>query len=243
MDKVKCVIIDDELFARKLLADYIKRMPNLELSGAFSSPVELISFLNTEKVDLIFLDIQMPDITGIDFLKNWNIEPAVIFTTAYPDYALEGYQLDVSDYLLKPFSFARFMKGVSKAIEHIELKRLKVEYDVSGAEKTPSEESVQDYIIVRSDRKIHRIYYEDLLFVEGAMEYVNFITTERKIMGLFSLKELTDTLPDSFMRVHKSYLVHLKKIDSIDGNQVIIGSHTIPVARNHKAELLKKLNM
>ena len=163
--KINCIIIDDEKLARVLLTDYIEKVPFLELKGEFKNPVESLGFLQNESIDLMFLDIQMPDLTGIEFLKTLSSSPVVIFTTAYPEYAIEGYQFEVVDYLLKPFSFERFLQATNKARKLIDLKK----------KDNTDNDSEKDFIVIKSDHRIYRLKYKDILYIEGLKEYVQLI--------------------------------------------------------------------
>ncbi len=200
---IRSLIVDDEELARKLLLTYADRLPNLEVIGECKNPLEALVFLQREPIDLLLLDIQMPELTGIEFLKTLPYKPIVIFTTAYPDFALEGFSLDAVDYLLKPFSFERFVQGVNK---------------------------------------IFRIRYEDILYIQGMREYVAFQTTDKKVLSLNSLKQLEQDLPaDLFVRSHKSYIISLNKVESIEGNMLLINQQRIPVGTHFKEEIMRLL--
>ena len=222
--KYNCIVIDDEFLARKLLAEYISKVPKLNLIGSLDSPVDAIDFISGGIVDILFIDIEMSDISGIDFIKNLSLinRPIVVFVTAYPQYAVQGFEVDATEYLIKPATFSRFIKAVNKAITI-----LNVREKMNFLEKNRQQQSLSNiiqshnYIIVKTERKIVKLLYDDIYFIEGALEYVNFQTKDKKIMGLFSLKELEKELPkEKFMRIHKSYIVALDKIREIDGNQV-----------------------
>jgi DNA-binding LytR/AlgR family response regulator len=229
--KIKSLIVDDEQYARKLLEGYINRIPDLELAGQCKNSMEAMQQLNKQHIDLLFLDIQMPDLTGIEFMKTLLNKPLVIFTTAYPEYALEGYELDVIDYMLKPISFERFLKGVNKAIEQIMLKRQ------SETEHFADEELNRDragHINIKADHKIYKLRHDRILYIEGLKEYVIFHTRERKFIVLESLKRLEEVLPSGqFIRVHKSYIVNITKIDSLYGNLIEILDHQIPIGKSY----------
>jgi len=245
METYSCIIIDDEFPARKLLQDYIGKLPQLELLEGFDSAIPALDFINSNSVDLIFCDIQMPDLTGIDFIKSLHKKPVVVFTTAYSEFALQGYELDVTEYLVKPFSLPRFIKAVNKSTEIIRLKRLAENIDRKNQPNPIAQEKKsQDFILVKADGKIHKIFYSQILFVEGALEYVNFHTKEKRVMGLYSLKELEDLLPESdFMRIHKSYIVAFNKIQELEGNQVIIGEYKLPIGKSHRIEFFKRFGI
>ncbi len=231
---IKCMIVDDEQLARTLLEEYIKKLPQLELAAVCKNPLEAMDVLRHEEVDLMFLDIQMPELTGVEFLKAMHVKPVVIFTTAYSEYALEGYQLDVIDYLVKPFSFERFVKAVNKASELIRLKKL--------GESEPPAKVKDDFIVVHADHKIYKIKLKDIKYIEGLKEYVSYFTEEKRIIALESLKKLEEILPaDRFMRVHRSYIVPVDRIKTMEGNQLEIGGKMIPVGRSYREEVLKKI--
>ena len=202
--KIRCIVVDDEALARKYLKDYISKVPFLEFVGDFNSPLKAYELLEKGMVDLMFLDIQMPEITGLDFLRSLNRKPYVVLTTAYKEYALEGYELDITDYLLKPFSFDRFLKAANK-VNMLVLNREKKVEPKSDYNKTDFHE---DYIVIRADRKYYKINYDDLIFIEGQKAYVTFHAEGKKnVTALASLKELEDKLPEKkFIRIHKSYI-------------------------------------
>lgn len=231
---IKCMIVDDEQLARTLLNEYVKKLPQLELVATCKNPLEAMDILQREAVDLMFLDIQMPELTGVEFLKSMIVKPAVIFTTAYSEYALEGYQLDVVDYLVKPFPFERFLKAVNKASELIRLKKL-------DEEPQPAQ-VMDDFIVVHADRKIYKIGIGEIKYIEGLKEYVSYYTEDKRIIALESLKRLEEILPsDRFMRVHRSYIVPFSRIKNMDGNQLEIGDKLIPVGRSYREEVLKRV--
>jgi len=230
--KYRCIVVDDEQLARKLLEEYINKVPHLELVAQCKTPLEAMEVLQEGGVDLMFLDIQMPELTGIEFLKTLHDKPAVIFTTAYSEYALEGYQLDVIDYLVKPFDFERFIRAVNKAIDLIRLKQ--------GAGGSSSNR--EEFLTVHADYKIYKLKLEDIEYIEGLKEYVSYFTKDKRIIALESLKRLEEVLPgDRFMRIHRSYIVPLQKIKSVEGNQVDIGSKKIPIGRSYKDAVMKKI--
>lgn len=231
--KYKCIVVDDEQLARKLLEEYIRKIPHLELVAQCRTPLEAIEILQNKQIDLMFLDIQMPELTGIEFLKTLNVKPAVIFTTAYSEYALEGYQLDVIDYLVKPFDFERFIKAVNKALDLVQLK---------NASRNISSSSSDEFLTVHADYKIYKLKLDSIEYIEGLKEYVSYFTGEKRIIALESLKRLEEILPgDRFMRIHRSYIVPLQKIKSVEGNQVEIGDKKIPIGRSYKEEVMRKI--
>lgn len=228
----KCLVVDDEELARRLLSEYIEKVSFLELAGECKDPLEAIGFLEKENVDILFLDIQMPELTGIEFLRSMTRKPVVILTTAYSEYALESYELDVTDYLVKPFSLERFLAAVNKAKDLLELRKSAIGHKLEK----------KNYISVYADHKIYRLKLDDILYIEGLKEYVSYFTPDKRIIALESLKNLEENLPkDKFIRIHKSYIVPIEKIRSIEGNQVEIGNKKIPIGRSYKDEVMKKL--
>lgn len=226
---INCLSIDDEKLARVLLKDYINQVSFLKDLGQFKNPIDALDILENERVDLVFLDIQMPEMTGIEFLKTLQKSPVIIFTTAYAEYAVEGYQFEVADYLLKPFSFDRFLQAVNKAKKFITWQQ----------QNQPAD--VKNYLVVKSDHRIFKIDYQDILYIEGLKEYVSIYTSENKrVITLMALKRLEDTLPANFIRVHKSYIVSFKKINALEGNQIIIGNHKIPIGKNYRSQVMSR---
>ena len=239
MNELSCLIIDDEELARTLLENYISRLPYLKLAGKFSNPIDALELLQNQSVDLIFLDIQMPEMIGTDFLKSLSQKPMVVFTTAYAEYALEGFELDVVDYLLKPFPFERFLKAVNKTSDLSKLK------NKGGSASTMySEDSVteKNYILVKSEHKVHRISFNDILYIQSMREYVAYYTPKGRILSLGSLKKLEVDLPQSqFLRVHKSYIISKEKVSILEGNMVHIWEKKIPIGASYREQVLKLL--
>ena len=233
---LRCVAIDDEPLARECIANYVREIDFLQLTGAGNNPIELTRLLNEQKVDLIFLDIQMPVINGIEFLKMAQNPPMVIITSAYPNYALEGFQLDVLDYLVKPITFNRFFKAVSKARDYHNLLARQTNNDLI-------EENIQaDYFFIKCDYKYERIYVNDILFIEAMQNYVTIYTSKGKYITLLYLKNVEQNLDKhSFIRVHKSFIVSIPKIESIENNEILIQSFRIPISRNYRDEVIEKV--
>ncbi len=224
---INAIAIDDEPLALQLVSGYIEKTPGLNLSGSFDNPLDAIEFLNNESVDLIFVDIQMPDLSGLEFTRSLAKGPKVIFTTAYEKYALEGFRLDVIDYLLKPFSYEEFLKAVQKAVRLI-----KLEKEVPEQIDTNSE-----FLFLKSDYKIRRINFNDILYIEGLKDYVKvFIQgSDRPVLSLITLKALEAKLPEAkFMRVHRSFIVNLERIDTIERSRIVFGKTYIPVSEQYK---------
>ncbi len=235
--KIKCVVIDDEHLAREYLKNYISKVPELEILGDFNSPLKAMELIKSGVVDLIFIDIQMPDITGIDFVKSLTHRPSVVFTTAYQDYALEGFNLSAVDYLLKPFSFDRFYQAVNKVIDQHEKPKATPEME---SEPELKANPTEKYLTIRADRKYYKINYEDIQYIEGQKAYVTFHTDQKRITALASLKELEDTLPpQQFIRIHKSFIVAIKAISSLEGNLLEVNQAKLPVGKMYKDKVLE----
>jgi DNA-binding LytR/AlgR family response regulator len=233
--KINSIIIDDEPLARKGIKEYIHDTDFLFLAGEFDEPVKAAGFLNTNSVQLIFLDIQMPKISGLEFLKTLLHPPPVIFTTAYPQHALEGFELNALDYLVKPVSFERFLKAALKAKEYYEVRQKNVTTD-----RDPVVQN--DYFFVKADNKLVKISFDDILFAEALQNYVTIHTIDKKYITYLTFKSVEEYLPaDKFIKTHKSYIVSASKIDSIEGNDIRIGNHYIPVSRNEKEEVMDRL--
>jgi DNA-binding LytR/AlgR family response regulator len=239
---MNCIIVDDEPLAQQVIEEYIKTIPFLTLMGKCSSAFEAFDYLRTQKVDLIFLDIHMPNVSGIDFINALDNKPYFIFTTAYSEHALEGFNLNAIDYLLKPIPFERFLKAVNKVYEFYLLRTEKRE---PKAESTAEVKRTDDFIMVKSDYQSIRINLNDVAYIEGLKDYVKIhLVSDKPVVTLNSLKNMADKLPsDLFIRVHKSYIVSINKINSIVRNRIIIGDKWIPIGENFKDvfhEILKK---
>ena len=233
---MRCPAIDDEPFALEILADDIRRVPFLTLAGQFSSPLAASDLLRRESIDLLFLDIQMPTQTGIQFLRTLSDPPMVIFTTAYEQYALEGYELAVVDYLLKPIPFERFQKAVNKAYELFQLR-------LSASEPTPLAPAERSFFFIFSEYREIKIFFDEILYVEGLKDYVKIYTSQqpRPFLSRLSLKALEGRLPDrDFCRVHKSFIVPLARIRSFQRTKLFIGAQEIPVGSSYVAEFERK---
>jgi DNA-binding LytR/AlgR family response regulator len=229
MDKIKCIITDDEPFARKGLQGYASHIDFLDLRGVCENAVELNSLLKREPVDLLFLDIEMPYMTGIDFLKHFPGAPKVIFTTAYEKYALQGFELEVLDYLLKPIPFERFLRAANKAYDY---------FRGQQAASAPAE----DYIFVKADSKLEKIDFADILFAEALENYVAIHTKEKKVITHLTLKMLLEKLPAAaFVQPHKSYVIAIDKINSIEGNILHIGPYQVPISKYQRDEIMEKI--
>ncbi|MDH4298666.1 MAG: LytTR family DNA-binding domain-containing protein [Cyclobacteriaceae bacterium] len=228
--KINCVIVEDEPLARNLMIDYVKKVPSLHLVEACASPLAAIEVLRENAVDLLFLDVQMPELTGISLLKILQKKPLVILTTAYSEYALEGYELDVADYLLKPITFERFLKAVDKVAQ-----RLEVSVAAPTPEKVMHGEVSNPYVFVKDGTKLVKVRLDDILYVEGLKDYVTIHTKNQKIVSLQRLKVLEDQLPSSkFIRIHNSFIVALNAIDVIHKSDVQIRDAMLPIGETYK---------
>ncbi|MEI7586066.1 LytTR family DNA-binding domain-containing protein [Runella sp.] len=227
--KINCIIVDDESIARKVVQEFVEEWDWLQLVGQAESPLKAINLLAQHSVDLLFLDIEMPQMSGLELLKNLPNPPAVIVTTAYPQYALEGFELNVLNYLLKPISMERFLKAALKAKAFFEQKN-----------KTAAPNA--DYFFVKCDGNIERIELRELLYVKALENYIIIQTAQRKYITYLTMKGLEDYLPtEQFVKIHKSYLVPIAKIDRIEGNEVHIGNEKLPLSRNLRAEVLERI--
>jgi DNA-binding LytR/AlgR family response regulator len=230
--KISCIIIDDEPLARKGLKEYIADTDFLQLTGEFDNPLKAADMISRGEVQLLFLDIQMPKITGLEFFKTLQQAPPVIFTTAYPQYALDGFEVNALDYLVKPISFDRFLKATLKAKEYYEVR----EKNSAAARAT------SDYFFIKADNKLVKLEYDDILFAEALQNYVVIHTKEKKYMTYLTFRSVEDYLPtDKFIKTHKSYIVSAARIESIEGNEIRIGNHHIPISRNLKDEVMERL--
>jgi len=229
-EKYSCIVIEDEPLAQKVLEKYIGDHPALHLSGIFADAIEAQQSLVKSSVQIIFLDINLPRLSGINFLKTLSHPPLIIFTTAYPEFAAEGFELDAVDYLLKPFSFERFLKAVNKAFEKLERK------------DDAASKSVSPFVFLKADKKVYKIDLEDILYLEALDDYVKVVTAASQIMVNDTLKNLLLQLPDSrFIRVHKSYIIAKNKIVFFEGNYVKVGGKDIPIGASYRDEIFARL--
>ncbi len=220
---MKCTVIDDEPFALELLKNYINKTPFLELGECFTNPFKALAYLTSEHSDLVFLDINMPELTGIQLLKALPSTPNVIFTTAYPEFGAESYEYNAIDYLLKPVKYERFLKAVNKA-------ELKMKPAVNASTVIPVSSEKAETIYIKSGIRLLKVKPADILYIEGAGNYMTFYTAEKKFMSLMTMQEVLDILPAGmFARIHKSYLVALNHIDAIEKHDVIIKGKPVPI--------------
>lgn len=225
-DKISCIITDDEPYARKGLQGYIEKIDFLDLKGTCEDALQLNALLEKQPVDLLFLDIQMPHISGIDFLRRVRNPPKVIFTTAFEQYAIQGFELDVMDYLLKPISYERFLKAATKAKEYFAMKA--------------QPEQLNTYVFLKVNGKFEKIVFADILFIEGMENYVAIHFRDKKIITLSTIKSLLEKLPDrQFIQTHKSFIVRMDKINTIDGNLLHIQNHRIPLSKYLRKTVLE----
>ncbi len=226
---IQCAIIEDEPLAQNILKKYIEDHPALELRAVCNNAEEAQKVLLREDVELLFLDINLPKLSGISFLKTLPHQPVVIFTTAYPEYAVEGFELDAIDYLLKPFSFERFLKAANKAVQQLNKK------EITG-QATPS------FIFLKAEKKVHKVNLDDILYIEAAGDYIKVMTESGQYMVNDTLKGLQDELPPAqFIRVHKSYIISRNKIKFFEGNYVKVGNADIPIGNSYKEEISTRL--
>jgi DNA-binding LytR/AlgR family response regulator len=224
---IKCIVTDDEPFARKGLQGYIEKIDFLELVGVCEDALQLNTIIRQQPVDLLFLDIEMPYMTGIDFLKNLTNPPKIIFTTAYEKYALQGFELDILDYLLKPISFQRFLKAANKANDYFQ-----------GHQSSVN----NDYIFVKADNKLEKIHFSDILFIESLENYISIQTRDRKIITHLTLTSVKEKLPaNQFIQPHKSFIVSIDSINSIEGNILHVDKFKIPISKYQKEEVMERI--
>ena len=228
MDKYTCIIIEDEPLALEKTMDFVNKVPFLNLSATFDNALNGLAYLNNNKVDVLFLDINMDELSGIELLESSKINSQVIITTAYQEYALKGYELRVTDYLLKPFTFNRFLQAVNKAQENLSQRIT---------------EKQLDFIFVKTENRLEKIMISDILYIEGMRDYLRIHTSQKKIMTLQSFSELEQLIPAHLVcRVHKSYMVAVNKIESIERSRIKIADQIIPVSETYKEAFLQLIN-
>ncbi len=227
---IRCVVIDDEPLARQLLSGFISKMPELQLEGSYSSALNALEKLRKNQVDVLFLDIQMPDITGIEFLKTLDHKPLVVFTTAYAEHALQGYELDVADYLLKPFDFNRFLKSVNKITQRVQ-----------SVSKSESATEKSEFIFIKDGAKQIKLSLSSIRYIKGSREYVTIVTDDKKIMSLQTMKSMEEALPDEFIRTHNSFIISLAAVDTIFKNKLQVGNEVFPIGITYKKKVFEAL--
>lgn len=236
---IRCIAVDDEPLALEKMKSYISKVPFLKLEGLFTNGLDALQIINEKKVDLIFLDIQMEEISGIQLLEVLSHKPKVILTTAYDSYALKSYELDVTDYLLKPISFERFLKAITKVQESLSL-QVPEKTIIPGVQ---TDKPDLEYFFVKTEHRMQKIFFNDILYVEGMKDYLRIVTHSQRIMTLLSFKKIEDMLPkQNFMRVHKSFIVAIDKIESIERSRIKIVDMLIPVGDSFKKDFFEMLD-
>ncbi len=222
-----CIIVDDEPLSHEILENYIAKVPGLDLAASFYNAIDALAYLNENSTDLIFLDINMPELSGIGLLKSLQNPPAVVFTSAYPEYAVDGFELEIVDFLLKPFSFERFLKALNKVIH---------------SKKNVADPGADNFLILKSEKKIYRIRHDEIHYFESAGDYVKVHTAQKVHVVNETLKQFEGSLPaNNFLRIHRSFIVSISKIDYIEGNQVYISKLPIPIGSSYKEGLLERM--
>jgi len=227
--KLNCIIVDDEPLSQDVLEDFIKACPDLKLIALCNDALEAGEVVKKERVDLLFLDVNMPKLSGIGFIKSLKEPPLFILVTAYPEYAIEGFEIDAVDYLLKPVSFERFRAAVNRTVERYSAR---------------DELDLTEHIMVRANKKNYRINFNEILYLEAQGDYVRFVTNNKSLMVHGTLKEFISEIPENkFVRIHKSYVISLSKVEYTEGNQVKVGESKLPVSLSYKDEFLEKMGI
>jgi len=238
-NKIKCLVVDDEPPAREILMHHIANVEALVLVGNCHNAVEAVNFLNKHHVDLLFLDIQMPQLLGTDFIRTLKNPPKVIFTTAYRNYALEGFELDAVDYILKPISFERFLKAVNKVLQT----EVDIEPNMAMLHQEEQTEKSHSFLYFRVDRKMVKVYFQDILFIESLKDYIKIVMVSKTIVTKYVLSTLEEMLPaNEFLRVHKSFIVNISMIDSYNADSIQVLKNELPIGRLYKFEVARILN-
>jgi len=226
-----CIILEDEIPAQNILKNFLEKLPDVELKHVFKAAIEANTFLKSQTVDVVFLDINLPDISGLDFIKTIKNPPAIIMTTAYPDYAVSSFELDtIVDYLVKPFSFDRFLKAINKAKDRLQLPK--------------NSSKNKEAIFLNVDKTLHKIVLSNIIYIESDRNYITVVTKNQKLSYIDSLKNWTIKLPKSqFIQVHKSYIINSVFVDKISGNNIYVNTNKIPIGRTYKQDLLSKLGV
>lgn len=231
MKKISCAVIDDEPIAREILQDFIGQDERLQIQGNYKNAKDALKGISTQPVELVFLDINMPGLTGFQFLKSMTNPPAVIFTTAYREHAMEGFDANAIDYLLKPIAIERFLLAVNKAWKFLRPQVQEVNESVS----TVAEKDSDDFFFVKADGGLVKIFFEEILFIEALKEYVKIVTSDRSVITYHTISGLEEKLPTGkFYRIHRSYIVNIKAINSIEGFVVKVAKHELPISRNER---------
>ncbi|SDS21077.1 DNA-binding response regulator, LytR/AlgR family [Formosa sp. Hel1_31_208] len=224
---ISCIIIDDELSSQKVLQHFVGDTEVLDLKAICSNAADAFKYLKLHgQVDLLFLDINMPKQSGLDFYMSLKHPPLVIFTTAYPQYAVDGFEVNAIDYLLKPFAYDRFLTAIHKVMQVLDKKT-----------------SLDDFIVLKENKILHKVYYKDIQFLEAFGDYVKVILKDKTILTHSTFSKLIESLPNNFLRIHKSYSINLKRLNHLSGNQISIDEHTLPIGQTYKQSVLKALNV
>lgn len=232
-ERISCLIVDDEALAIEVIKGYVSQIPQLELVATCANAMEAFQVLNSEKIDLLFLDIEMPGMNGLEFIKSLSTAPHVILTTAYREYAIESYEIEVVDYLLKPVSFGRFFKAVTKY--------LKLTADHGAPSLAPPMSKEKGSIYVYADKKNVKVFFEDILYIESIKDYVRIHTPGKKIVSKNTITRYEELLPDSFIRIHRSYIVNTAKITAFTHHDIEIGEKEIPIGTSYKRGVIERL--
>lgn len=235
---IKCIVVDDEVHARKVLEKFISDIPHLELVKSCKNALEAMQVLNEQNIDAMFLDINMPKVTGLNFLENLRHPPAVVITTAYREYAVEAFDLDVIDYLHKPIPFPRFLKAVSKVEE-----KLKSKTEQTKISSTPNTNKQEEFIFIKADKKTFKLNFDDIIYVEGLGDYIKIHLKDKSIVSKLTIKRMEELLPKKqFPRVHKSFIIALNQINAIEGNQIEISDQKVPIGQIYRQTFMKLIN-
>lgn len=233
--KLKCLLVDDEPLAHKVIQNYVTRLNTLEVVGSCYNAIEAINFLHENEVDLMFLDIQMPELNGLEMLKTIANPPKIILTTAYTEFALESYEFGIVDYLLKPIAFPRFLKAVNRVINDTPEPQKTAPSSPVHPQEASNDEHTKNYLFLKENHVTHKVFLDQILFIQAYGNYLKFFTQEKMIMVADTMKNITAQLPENdFVRVHKSYIVALNKIDQIEGNQIKINTHALPIGNKYR---------
>ncbi|WP_343673214.1 LytTR family DNA-binding domain-containing protein [Chitinophaga sp.] len=242
MKKIRCIIVDDEPLSRELLESHIERIPFLELVKSCADAFDAIDILQTDTIELLITDIQMPRINGLELIKSLSNPPFLIFATAFSNYAIEGYDLNAVDFLLKPISFERFLKAINKAKKDIDQKV----GELAAAAPTPaSQAQLPQHLFVKDGHKLSKILFEDILYIEGMKDYIKIVTKQKNVVTYMRMKSIEEVLPESqFVRIHKSYIIHLPSIKSVVGNSIeLVNNESIIISKQYKQMLIDRLNV
>lgn len=239
---MKCIIIDDEPLAVDVIESYLQKVGNMEIVAKCNNPLDAISLINKHQVDLVFLDIEMPNLTGIDLVRTIHSIPQFIFTTAYPQYALEGFNLNATDYLVKPIPFQRFLKAISRARDKYELEQKSINLSSAGPQNNQEK---NDFIFVKSDYENIKLNVNDIKYIQGLKDYIKIYIKDsnKAILTLSNFKEIMDKLPQNFIRIHRSFIVNISYIKALQKTKVVIDDKRIPIGETYKKEVLQRLGV